>query len=103
MFQLSTELREAHVQGKISQLVAVFLPLFNNSDQNLVIDGSKKRKQSQVNLNCEQNKTAKFFCGCHRSVCGKCTGCVKVECVDCVERCIFLCFYMHLNSRLWYL
>ena len=38
-------------------------------------------------VNCEQNKTAKFCCGCRRSVCGKCTGCVKVECVDCDERC----------------
>ena len=28
MFQLATELREAHVQGKTAQLVAVLLPLF---------------------------------------------------------------------------
>ena len=65
MFQLATELREVHVQGKTAQLVAVLLPLFNNS-QNSIVDGSRKRKQSQVNVNCEQNKTAKFCCGCRR-------------------------------------
>ena len=31
IFQLSIELREAHVQGKTAQLVAVLLLLFNNS------------------------------------------------------------------------
>ena len=74
MFQLVTELREAHVQGKIALLAAVLLLLFNNSYQNSIVDGSRKRKQSQANVICEQNKTAKFCCGCRRSVCGKCTG-----------------------------
>ena len=87
MFQLATELREAHVQRKTAPLAAVLLPLLNNSHENSVVDGSKKQKQCQVNVNCEQNKTAKLCCGCRRSVCGKCTGCVKVECVDCEERC----------------
>ena len=77
MFQLATELREAHVQGKTA-------PLFNNFYQNLMVDGSRKRKQCQVSVNCEQNKSAKFCC---RSVCGKCTGYVKIECVLCAERC----------------
>ena len=31
IFQLAIELREAHVQGKTAQLVAVLLLLFNNS------------------------------------------------------------------------
>ena len=74
MFQLAIELREAHIQEKTAPLVAVMLPLFNNSYQNSIVDGSRKRKQSQVNVNCDQNKTAKFCCGCHRSVYGKCTG-----------------------------
>ena len=78
MFQLSTELREAHVQRKTAPLAAVLLSLFNNSYQNSIFDGSRKRKQSQANVNCEQNKTAKFCCECRRSVCGKCTDYVKV-------------------------
>ena len=78
MFQLTTELREAHSQGKTAPLVAVLLPLFNNSYQNFIVDGSRKQKQSQVNVNCEQNKTAKFCCGCRRSVFEKCTGYVTV-------------------------
>ena len=102
MFQLATKLREAHVQGKTAQLAAVLLPLFNNSYQNSIVHGSRKREQCQVNVNCEQNKTAKFCCGCRRSVCGKCTGCVKVECVDCVERYNFLCFSMLLKSPVVY-
>ena len=53
IFQLATKLRKAHVQGKTAQLVAVLLPLFKNS-QNSILDGSKKRKQSQVNVNCEK-------------------------------------------------
>ena len=43
MFQLATELREAHVQEKTSPLAAVLLPLFNNSYQNLIVEGSRKR------------------------------------------------------------
>ena len=81
MFQLATELREAHVQGKMAALAAVLPPLCNNY-QKSVVDGSRKQKQCQLNVNCEQNKTAKFCGGCCRSVCNKCTGCVKVECVD---------------------
>ena len=92
MCKLATQLREAHVQGKTAPPGATLLPLFSNSYQKSIVEGSRKRKQSQVNVNCEQNKTAKFFCGCRRSVCRKCTGCVKVECVDWVERCNFLCF-----------
>ena len=92
LFQLAIKLKEAYVQGKTAQIAKVLLPLFNNSHQNSIVNGSRKRKQSQVNVNCEQSKTAKFFCGCRRSVCGKGTGCVKVKCVDCVERCYFLCF-----------
>ena len=103
MFQLATELKEAYVQGKTAQLAKVLLPLFNNFHQNSIVNGSRKQKQSQVNVNCEQNKTAKFFCGCRRSVCGKGTGCVIVECVDWVECCNFLCFCMLLNSRLWFM
>ena len=59
MFQLDTELREAHVQGKTAQVAAVLLPHFNNFHQNSIVDGSRKRKRSQVNVNCEQNKTTK--------------------------------------------
>ena len=81
MFQLTSELREAHVQGKMAALAAVLPPLCNNY-QNSVVDSSRKQKQCQLNVNCEQNKTAKFCCGCCRSVCNKCTSCVKVECVD---------------------
>ena len=51
MFQLATELREAHVQGKTAPPTAVLPPLFNNSYQNLMADGSRKRKQCQVNVN----------------------------------------------------
>ena len=87
MFQLATELREAHVQGKTAPPAAVLPPLSNNFYQNLVVDESRKRKQCQVSVNCEQNKSAKFCCRCCRSVCGKCTGCVKIECVLCAERC----------------
>ena len=71
MLQLAIELKEAYVQGKTVQLAGVLLPLFNNSHLNSIVNGSRKRKQSQVNVNCEQNKTAKFFCGCRRSVCEK--------------------------------
>ena len=99
MRQLATELKETHVQRKTAPLAATLLPLFSNFYQKLIVEGSRKRKQSQVNVNCEQNKTAKLFCGCRRSVCRKCTGCVKVECVDWVKRCNFLCFYMLLNRR----
>ena len=77
MFQVSIELKEAYVHGKTAQLAGVLLPLFNDSHQNLIVNGSRKRKQSQINVNCEQNKTAKFFCGCCRSVYVKSTGCVK--------------------------
>ena len=87
VFQLATELRKVNVQEKTAPLAAVLPPLFDNLYQNLMIDGSRKQKQCQVNVNCERNKTAKLFCGCRRSVCGKGTGCVKVECVDCAERC----------------
>ena len=92
MFQLATELREGYVQGKTAQLAKVLLPLFNNSHQNSIVNKSRKQKHSKVNVNCKQNKTAKFFCGCRRSVCGKGTDCVKVECVHCVERCSFFVF-----------
>ena len=84
MFQLATELREAHGQGKTAPPAAVLPPLFNDFYQNSMVDGSRKRKQCQVSVKCEQNKSAKFCC---RSVCGKCTGCVKIECVLCAERC----------------
>ena len=47
-FQLATELREAHVQGKIAAPAAVSLPLFNNSYQNSIADGSRKQRQCQV-------------------------------------------------------
>ena len=87
MFQLASELREAHVQGKAAPPDAVMPPLFNNFYQNSMVDRSKKRKQCQVSVNCEQNDSAKFCCRCCRSVCGKCTGCVKIECVLCAERC----------------
>ena len=87
MFQLATELREAHVQGKTAPPVAVLPPLFNNFYQNSVVDGSRKRKQCHVSVICEQTKSAKFCCRCRRSVCGKCIGCVKIECVLCAERC----------------
>ena len=92
MFQLATELRKVLVQGKTAPLAAVLLSLFNNSYQNSFLDGSREQKQCQVNVNYEQNKTAKFFCGCHKSASGKCTSCVKVECVDCVKCCKFLVF-----------
>ena len=59
MFQLATELRQAHVQGKTAPPAAVLPPLFNNFYQNSMVDGSRKRKQCQVNVNCEQNKSAK--------------------------------------------
>ena len=78
MFQLATELRETHVQSKTAPQAAVLLSLFNNSYQNSIVDGSRKRKQSQANVNCEQNKTAEFCFGCRRSVCGKCKVYVKV-------------------------
>ena len=83
MFQLTTELKEAHVQGKADPPATVLPSLFNHSNQNSMVDKSRKRKQCQVNMNCELNKTAKLCCGYRRSVCGKCTGCVKVECIDC--------------------
>ena len=51
MFQLSTELREAHVRRKTAPPAAVLPPLFNNSYQNSMVDGSKKRKECQVNVN----------------------------------------------------
>ena len=44
VFQLATELREAHVQKKTAPLAAVLPPLFNISYQNSTVDGSKKRK-----------------------------------------------------------
>ena len=37
MFQLATELGEAHVQGKTAPLAAVLLSLFNNSYQNFIV------------------------------------------------------------------
>ena len=92
MFQLATEIKEAYTKGKTAQLAGVLLPRFNNSHQNSIVNGCRKRKQNQVNVNCEQNKITKFFCRYRRSVCGKGRGCVKVECVDCLERCNFLCF-----------
>ena len=103
MFQLATEIKEAYLQGKTAQLAGVLLQLFNNSHQTSIVNGNRKRKQRQVNVNCKLNKTSKFFCGCRRSVCGKGTGCVKVVCVDCVEHCNFLCFCLFLNSRLWFM
>ena len=51
MFQLATELREAHVQGKTAPPAEVLPPLFNNFYQNSMVDGSRKRKQCQVNVN----------------------------------------------------
>ena len=54
----------------------------------------------EVNVNCEQNKTAKFGSGCRKLVFGKYTGCVKVECVDCVKRFNFLCFFFMLLKPL---
>ena len=51
MFQLATELREAHVQGKTAPPASVLPPLFNNSYQNSMVDGSRKQKQCQVNVN----------------------------------------------------
>ena len=62
MFQLATELREAHVQEKTDLLATVLSPLFNNSYQNSMVDKSRKRKQCQVNVKCEQNKIAKLCC-----------------------------------------
>ena len=55
MFQLATELREAHIQGKTAPPAAVLPLLFNNSYQNSMVDESRKRKQWQVNVNV--NKT----------------------------------------------
>ena len=78
MFQFAIELKEAYAQGKTTQLAKVLLPLFNNSHQNWNVNESRTQKQIQVSV----NKSAKLFCGCHRPVCGKGTGCVKVECVD---------------------
>ena len=66
MFQLATELKEAHVQEKIAPPAAVLPSFFNNSYQNSVVDGSRKRKQCEVNVNCKQNKSAKCCCGCRR-------------------------------------
>ena len=53
MFQFATELKEAYVQEKTAELAKVLLPLFNNSYQNSIVNGSRKRKQSQVNINYE--------------------------------------------------
>ena len=50
IFQLALELREAHVQGKTVPPAAVLLPLFNNSYQISMVEGSRKRKQCQVNV-----------------------------------------------------
>ena len=93
--------RSSCLRKDSSTIAAVLPPLFNYSYQNSIVNKSRKRKQCQINVNCEQNKTTKFYCGCRRSVCGRYTGCVKVECVDCTQRCSFLCFCMLLNSRLW--
>ena len=60
MFQLATELREAHVQGKTAPLAAVLLPLFSNSYENLIVERSRKQKQCQVNVNCKQNKLQNY-------------------------------------------
>ena len=60
MFQLATELREAHIQGKTTPLSAVVPTLFHYSYQNLMVDGNRKRKQCQVNVSYEQNKSAEF-------------------------------------------
>ena len=43
MFQLATQLRKAHVQGKTAPPAAVLPPLFNNFYQNSIVDGSRKR------------------------------------------------------------
>ena len=51
MFQLATKLKAAHVQGKTALPAAVLPPLFNNSYQNSMVDGSRKRKQCKVNVN----------------------------------------------------
>ena len=44
LFQLATELREAHVQGKTPPLATVLPFLFNNSYQNSIVDKSRKQK-----------------------------------------------------------
>ena len=61
MFQLATELREAYVQEKTAQLAKVLLPLFNNSHQNSIVNGSRKRKQSKVNVNVNKTKLQNSF------------------------------------------
>ena len=71
MFQLTTELREALVYGKAAPLAAVLLSLLNDSLHNLIVDESRKQKRCQFNINCKQNKIAKFFCECRGSVYGK--------------------------------
>ena len=48
MFQLATELREAHIQGKTAAPAAVSLPLFKNSYQNSIADESRKQRQCQI-------------------------------------------------------
>ena len=82
VFQFATELKEIHVQGKTAPRATVLPLLFNSSYQNSMVDKSRKKKQCQVNLNCEQNKTAKLCCGCRSSIFVKCTCCVKVKCGD---------------------
>ena len=42
MLELAIELREVHVQEKTA---AVLPPLFNNSYENSMVDGSRKRKR----------------------------------------------------------
>ena len=79
MFQLANELREAHLLEKKS--TDNFSSTTNNSHQSRTLDVSRKRKQCQINVSCEYNKTAKLSFECRGLVCGKCKSCVKVECV----------------------
>ena len=69
IFQLAIELRETLVQENTAPLAAVLLLLFTNSYQNSIIDLSRKRKQCQVSVNCEQHKISRFGCAYCRSVC----------------------------------
>ena len=48
MFQLATELREAHVQGKTAPLAAVLPPLFNNFYQNSMVDGAESESNAKL-------------------------------------------------------
>ena len=61
MFHLAAELREAHVHGKVTPSASDLPSIFNNSFQSSMLGGKRKQKQCQINVNCEQKKSAKSF------------------------------------------